>query len=265
MEGNGTAIKIRQLHKWFRDNHVLRGVDLEIQEGTATAIVGGSGAGKSVLLKHMVGLVKPDSGGVYIFGQEIPRKHGRQLEEIRRRFAMVFQGAALLNSLTVGQNVGLGLIEQGKLSRQEVDRIASEKLTLVGLKGKESQLPGELSGGMRKRVAIARALAMNPEIILFDEPTSGLDPVMADNIDSLIADLRYRLRKTVVIVTHDMDSAFRIADNICMIYEGKIIEQGPPEIFRNSTNPIVEQFISRFKRQNHVEVQKVREGSNAHF
>jgi phospholipid/cholesterol/gamma-HCH transport system ATP-binding protein len=164
---------------------------------------------------------------------------------------MVFQGSALLNSLTVGQNVGLGLLEQRRLGPEEIDLIVREKLSLVGLKGKELQLPGELSGGMKKRVAIARALAMDPEIILFDEPTTGLDPVMAENIDSLIADLRDRLQKTVVIVTHDMDSAFKIADRICMIYEGKIIEQGSPETFRNSTNPIVEQFVSRFKRQNH--------------
>ncbi len=254
MEENGIAIDVRQLHKWFRDNHVLRGIDLKIPAGTATAIVGGSGAGKSVLLKHMVGLLMPDSGSIYIFGQEMPRRHSRQLEEIRSRFAMVFQGSALLNSLTVGQNVGLGLIEQGRLGYEEIDKIVREKLALVGLKGKESELPGELSGGMKKRVAIARALAMNPEIILFDEPTTGLDPVMAENIDSLIADLRDRLKKTVVIVTHDMDSAFKIADRICMIYEGKIVEQGSPEIFRNSTNPIVEQFISRFKRHNHEPV-----------
>src|SRR3990167_8704958 len=156
----------------------------------------------------MVGLLSPDSGSVYIFDQEMPNKYySRRLEEIRRRFAMVFQGSALLNSLNVGENVGLGLMEQGRLSREEIDRIVREKLTLVGLKRSELELPGELSGGMRKRVAIARALAMDPEIILFDEPTTGLDPIMAQNIDSLIADLRDRLRKTVVIVTHDMDSA----------------------------------------------------------
>ena len=251
MGTNGIAIDVCQLHKWFRNNPVLRGVDLKIPAGTATAIVGGSGAGKSVLLKHMVGLLSPDSGNIYIFDQEMPRRHSRQLEEIRRRFAMVFQGSALLNSLTVGQNVGLGLVEQGNLGLEEIDRIVREKLALVGLRGKESEMPGELSGGMKKRVAIARALAMDPEIILFDEPTTGLDPIMAENIDSLIADLRQRLGKTVVIVTHDMDSAFKIADRICMIYEGKIIEQGSPETFRNSTNPIVEQFISRFKRHNH--------------
>ncbi|HHT9119890.1 MAG TPA: ABC transporter ATP-binding protein [Candidatus Hypogeohydataceae bacterium YC41] len=259
MEKNGIAIDIRQLHRWFGDNHVLSGIDLKIPAGTATAIVGGSGAGKSVLLKHMVGLLMPDSGSIYIFNHEMPRKAGRELEEIRRRFAMVFQGSALLNSLTVGQNVALGLVEQRKLSPAEIDRIIREKLALVGLKGKESRRPGELSGGMRKRVAIARALAMDPEIILFDEPTSGLDPVMAENIDSLIADLRDRLKKTVVIVTHDMDSAFKIADGICMLYEGKIIEQGSPETFRSSTNPIVEQFISRFKRHNDRRIEINRE------
>lgn len=254
MEANGIAIDVRQLHKWFRDNHVLRGIDLKIPAGTATVIVGGSGAGKSVLLKHIVGLLRPDSGNIYVFGQEIPKRYGRKLEELRRRFAMVFQGSALLNSLTVGQNVGLGLVEEGRLSREEIEQLVREKLALVGLGGKESLLPGELSGGMRKRVAIARALAMNPEIILFDEPTTGLDPVMAENIDSLIADLRHRLKKTVVIVTHDMDSAFKIADLICMIYEGKIVEQGPPETFCKSTNPIVEQFISRFTKRGICEI-----------
>lgn len=243
------ALDIQELHKWFRDNHVLRGLDLKIKAGTATAIVGGSGTGKSVLLKHMVGLLKPDAGRIYVFGQDIVARTGRKLEEIRRRFAMVFQGSALLNSLTVWENVGLGLLEQRRLSRRQVDEIVREKLALVGLRGKEDQLPGELSGGMKKRVAIARALAMDPEIILFDEPTTGLDPIMAEHIDALIADLKNKLKKTAVIVTHDMDSAFRIADTICMIYEGKIVEEGSPEGFRNSKNPIVEQFISRFKRQ----------------
>ncbi len=246
---NGTAIDVRQLHKWFRANHVLRGLDLKIHAGTATAIVGSSGAGKSVLLKHIIGLTRPDSGNIFIFGQELTGKAGGGLEAIQRRFAMVFQGSALLNSLTVAQNVGLGLTEQRRLSKRQVDDIVREKLALVGLEGKESQLPGELSGGMKKRVGIARALAMDPDIILFDEPTTGLDPVMAERIDALMIELKNKLRKTTVIVTHDMDSAFKTADHIAMIYEGKIIEQGSPDQFWQSTNPIVEQFISRFKRQ----------------
>ena len=245
---NGTANEVRQLHRWFRGNHVLRGLDLKIREGTATAIVGSSGAGKSVLLKHMIGLTKPDSGSIFVFGEELTGKTGMALEAIQRRFAMVFQGSALLNSLTVGQNVGLGLTEERRLSRKQVDDIVREKLALVGLEGKESQLPGELSGGMKKRVGIARALAMDPDIILFDEPTTGLDPVMAERIDTLIADLKNKLKKTTVIVTHDMDSAFKTSDHIAMIYEGKIIEQGSPEEFWRSTNPAIEQFISRFKR-----------------
>ncbi|MFQ5957443.1 MAG: ABC transporter ATP-binding protein [Candidatus Brocadiales bacterium] len=249
MTTNNTAIEVRQLHRWFRDNHVLRGLDLKIHAGTATAIVGSSGAGKSVLLKHIIGLVKPDSGNIFIYGEELTGKTGRGLEAIQRRFAMVFQGSALLNSLTVGQNVGLGLTEQRKLSKKQVDDIVREKLSLVGLEGKEGQLPGELSGGMKKRVGIARALAMNPDILLFDEPTTGLDPVMAERIDDLITNLKNKLRKTTVIVTHDMDSAFKIADDIAMIYEGKITEQGSPDEFRRSTDPVVEQFISRFKRQ----------------
>lgn len=246
---NNTAIEVRQLHKWFRDNHVLRGLDLKIHAGTATAIVGSSGAGKSVLLKQMIGLVKPDSGNIFIFGEELTGKMGRDLEAVQRRFAMVFQGSALLNSLTVAENVGLGLTEQRRLSKKQIDEIVREKLSLVGLEGKGWQLPGELSGGMKKRVGIARALAMDPDIILFDEPTTGLDPVMAERIDGLIVDLKNKLKKTTVIVTHDMDSAFTTADHIAMIYEGKIIEQGSPDEFRHTTNPIVERFISRFKRQ----------------
>ncbi len=244
-----TAIEVRQLHKWFRGNHVLRGLDLKVHTGTATAIVGSSGAGKSVLLKHMIGLARPTSGQIFIFGRELTGKTGRDLEALRRRFAMVFQGSALLNSLTVGQNVGLGLTEQRRLSRKQIDEIVGEKLALVGLRGKESLLPGELSGGMKKRVGIARALAMDPDIILFDEPTTGLDPVMAERIDALMIDLKNKLKKTMVVVSHDMDCAFKTVDYIAMIYEGKIVEQGTPEEFWRSTNPVVEQFISRFKRQ----------------
>ncbi|MFQ5863037.1 MAG: ABC transporter ATP-binding protein [Candidatus Brocadiales bacterium] len=246
---NNTAIEVRQLHKWYRDNHVLRGLDLKIHAGTAAAIVGSSGAGKTILLKHMIGLVKPDSGHIFILGEELTGRTGKSLEAIQQRFAMVFQGSALLNSLTVAQNVGLGLTEQRRLSKKQIDDIVREKLVLVGMEGKERQLPGELSGGMKKRVGIARALAMDPDIILFDEPTTGLDPVMAERIDGLIVDLKNKLKKTTVIVTHDMDSAFTIADHIAMIYEGKIVEQGSPDEFRRSTNPVVEQFISRFKRQ----------------
>ncbi len=246
---NEVAIEVRQLHKWFRGNHVLRGLDLKIRAGTSTAIVGGSGVGKSVLLKHIIGLAKPASGNVFVFGEELTGKTGRQLEAIQRRFAMVFQGSALLNSLTVAENVGLGLTEQRRLSKRQIDAIVREKLSLVGLEGKGSQLPGELSGGMKKRVGIARALAMDPDLLLFDEPTTGLDPVMAERIDALIDELKEKLKKTTVIVTHDMDSAFKLADHIAMIYEGKIVEEGSPEEFWENTNPVVEEFISRFKRQ----------------
>ncbi|MCB7129246.1 MAG: ABC transporter ATP-binding protein [Candidatus Brocadiales bacterium] len=244
-----TAIEVRQLHKWFRGNHVLRGLDLKIYDGTSTVIVGGSGAGKSVLLKHIIGLARPASGNIYIYGEELTGKTGKHLEAIQRKFAMVFQGSALLNSLTVAENVGLGLTEQRRFSKKHIAGIVREKLALVGLEGKDSQLPGELSGGMKKRVGVARALAMDPEILLFDEPTTGLDPVMAERIDTLIDDLKSKLKKTTVIVTHDMDSAFKLSDRIVMIYDGKIVEEGSPEEFLHSTNPVVEQFTSRFKRQ----------------
>lgn len=238
-------IEIINLNKGFRDNQVLKNLNLKIPSGKTTVIMGGSGAGKTVLLKHIMGLLKPDSGKILIKDEDITTKTEKELEKLRMRFALVFQFAALLNSLTVGQNVGLGLKERGELTQKEIDKIVDEKLRLVGLAGKQHIMPGELSGGMRKRVGVARALAMNPEVILYDEPTAGLDPFMAGNIDELILDLKNRLKMTSIVVTHDMNSAFYIGDRICMLHEGRVVEEGTPEEIQNSINPITRQFITR--------------------
>ncbi len=245
MNTNNIEIELQNANKSFQGNHVLRNLNLKILSGKTTVIMGGSGAGKTVLLKHIMGLLKPDTGKIFIKGEDVTAKTGEELDKLRLRFAMVFQFAALLNSLTVGQNVGLGLKERGELSQKKIDEIVDEKLRLVGLAGKQHIMPGELSGGMKKRVGVARALAMNPEVILYDEPTAGLDPFMAGNVDELILDLKNRLRMTSVVVTHDMNSAFYVGDRICMLHEGRVIEEGTPEEIRNSINPITRQFITR--------------------
>jgi len=244
---NGVEIDIQKLNKSFNRLQVLKDLDLKIRKGETTVIIGGSGTGKSVLLKHIIGLIKPDSGKILIHGIDITTKDESELGEIRSRFAMVFQSAALLNSLTVAENVGLGLKEQHRLSKKQIDETVMEKLTLVKMEQKHNSMPEELSGGMKKRVAIARALAMNPEVVLYDEPTAGLDPIMAGNIDELIMELKEKFKMTSVVVTHDMESAFFIGDHICMLYQGRIIEEGDPESFRHSKNDIVTQFITRHR------------------
>jgi len=245
MNTNNVEIELQNANKSFQGNHVLRNLNLKILSGKTTVIMGGSGAGKTVLLKHIMGLLKPDSGKIFIKGEDVTAKTGEELDKLRLRFAMVFQFAALLNSLTVGENVGLGLKERGELTQKEIDEIVDEKLRLVGLAGKQHIMPGELSGGMKKRVGVARALAMNPEVILYDEPTAGLDPFMAGNVDELILDLKNRLKMTSVVVTHDMNSAFYVGDRICMLHEGRVIEEGTPEEIQSSINPITRQFITR--------------------
>ncbi|RKZ24691.1 ABC transporter ATP-binding protein, partial [bacterium] len=196
-----------------------------------------------VLLKHIVGLLKPDKGRVVVDGIEVHRVSRREVFDLRRRFGMVFQGSALFDSLTVKENVAIGLREHLKLSEEEIDRIVKEKLELVGLRNVEHLKPAELSGGMKKRVGIARALAMDPEYILYDEPTTGLDPIMADRINELILSLKHRLHKTTIVVTHDMKSAFKVGDRIAMIYDGRIIFEGTPEEVEKSDNPYVRQFV----------------------
>lgn len=238
-------ICVRGLHKRFDQNHVLRGVDMDVCKGETFVIIGRSGCGKSVLLKHIMGLMFPDEGEVRVLGSNLSDLNKQELFDLHHRVGMVFQLSALLNSLNVRDNVVLGLEEQGGYSKEDLDEIAREKLALVGLDGTQHLLPAELSGGMKKRVAVARSLAMNPEIILFDEPTAGLDPVMSDNVDELILDLKRKVGCTSVVVTHDIISAFRIGDKIAMFHEGRIVNTGSPKEIRETTNPFVREFIDR--------------------
>lgn len=237
-------IRIKNLHKSFGDNRVLRGVNLEVEKGETITIIGGSGCGKSVLLKHIVGLLKPEAGEIEVDGQEITRLGMEELAEVQKKFGMLFQGAALFDSLTVGENIAFGLRMLTDLEEREIKKRVSEKLSLVGLEGIEGLMPAELSGGMRKRVALARAIATNPEYILYDEPSTGLDPIMADAINSLILDLQQKLRITSVAVTHDMVTAYKISDRIAMLYQGRIEETGTPEEIRETKNSVVRQFIT---------------------
>lgn len=237
-------IEAIDLHKAFGTNNVLNGVDLTIEKGITQVIIGRSGCGKSVLLKNIIGLIKPDKGRVMVEGQDITGLSSNELKALRMKFGMLFQGAALFDSLTVMENVGFNLIEHTGLSRGTIVEKAKEALSLVGLYGVLDLMPSELSGGMKKRVGLARAICMHPSIILYDEPTTGVDPIMADAINDLIKNLQKKLEITSVVVTHDMVSAYKIADKIAMLYDGKIIEQGTPDEIRNTKNPIVRQFIT---------------------
>lgn len=238
------AITIADLHKSFGANHVLRGVNLTVEPGESMVIIGGSGSGKSVLIKHIIGLLKPDRGSILVNGEEVTTMRERHLKELRKKFGMLFQAAALFDSLTVGENVAFALVEHTRLSRAEIADRVREKLTLVGLPGTEDLFPAELSGGMKKRVGLARALAIEPEVILYDEPTTGLDPIMADAINDLIVEMRERFAITSVAITHDMVSAYKIGHRLAMLYQGKIIFTGTPEECKNTTDPMVRQFIT---------------------
>lgn len=237
-------IELIDVKKSFGSNHVLRGVNLQIEAGENMVVIGGSGTGKSVILKHIIGLMRPDSGRILIDGVEIETLPERALSEFRKRFGMLFQGAALFDSLSVWENVGFGLREHTDLRAEKIREIAREKLEMVGLKGIEDRMPADLSGGMKKRVGLARAIAMDPKIILYDEPTTGLDPIMSDVINELICRMNKQLQVTSVTITHDMKSAYKIADRIAMLYHGEILEVGTPEEIRNSPNPVVQQFIT---------------------
>jgi len=243
VEDSAVKIKVVDLHKSFGNKHVLRGVNLEVRDGESMVVIGGSGVGKSVLIKCIIGLVRPDTGSIRVDGQEITSLDEKSLNEIRKKFGMLFQAGALFDSLSVWENVGFGLKQHTSLGDEEIKAIAVEKLRLVGLRDVQDLMPSELSGGMRKRVSLARAIAMEPEILLYDEPTTGLDPIMADVINDLIAQMRKKLRVTSIAITHDMVSAYKIADRIAMLYEGEIIEVGTPQQNKESSNPIVQQFI----------------------
>lgn len=237
-------IEIKNIHKSFNSHHVLSGVNLSIQKGESMVVLGGSGTGKSVLLKIVMGLLKADEGEIWVDGQEISHLKEEALGEIRKKFGMLFQGAALFDSLSVWENVGFALMEHTRLSRKEVRKITSEKLAMVGLKDIEDKMPSELSGGMKKRVGLARAIAMDPQIILYDEPTTGLDPIMADVINELILKLKREINATSIAITHDMTSAYKIGDRLALLYLGAIHQVGTPEEIKHSTDPVVHQFVT---------------------
>ncbi len=237
-------IEIDSVYKSFEEKSVLGGVSLTVDKGETVVIIGRSGCGKSVLLKHIIGLIHPDAGTIKISGLDIWTTGKKERNKTRLRFGMLFQSAALFDSLSVWENVGFSFLEHTKISRRDIIEKAREKLKLVDLEGIEFQYPASLSGGMRKRVGLARAIAMDPEIILYDEPTTGIDPIMADVINNLIVRLRDKLHVTSIAATHDIKSAYKIADRIAMLYKGKIIETGTPSEIQSTDNPVVKQFIS---------------------
>ena len=237
-------IEIRGLWKRFGTKEVLKGLDLMIRDGETIVIIGGSGCGKSVLLKHIMGLMEPEQGSITMDGVDLFLLSSREQDQFRLSLGMLFQGAALFDSLTVRQNVGFSLYEHTTLPPDVILEKVKEKLGLVGLSEIEELTPSSLSGGMKKRVGLARAIANDPKVILYDEPTTGLDPIMADGINDLIVQMHKKLRVTSVTVTHDLKSAYKIADRIAMLYQGKIIGMGSPKEIENTTDPIIRQFIT---------------------
>jgi phospholipid/cholesterol/gamma-HCH transport system ATP-binding protein len=237
------VINIVDIHKSFGPKKVLEGFSLEVKEGETMVVVGYSGTGKSVAIKHIVGLLEPDRGTVWVDGVEVPRLTRSQLYALRAKIGYVFQFAALFDSLSIGDNVAMGLRKEGKLREREIMTRVGEALELVDLPGVEPKFPAELSGGMRKRVGIARAIARQPKYILYDEPTTGLDPVTAAIIDQLMIRMREKLRVTSIVITHDMRSAYTVGSRIGMLYEGKIRQVGTVDEIQHTTDPIVRQFI----------------------
>ena len=236
-------IKVEGLTKSFGRQAVLRELTLEVATGTITIVIGRSGGGKSVFLKHLIGLMRPDAGRIMVDGVDISRLRGRALEEIRRTYGVVFQGGALFDSMSCFDNVAFPLREKTRTPADELTKRVEAGLAQVGLEGVGPKYPAEISGGMRKRVAIARALVTEPEIVFFDEPTTGLDPVLVNTIHHLILDLHRRFRFTAVVVSHEIPEIFEIADTVAMLHEGQIVEVGPPSLIQGSTNPVVQRFI----------------------
>lgn len=237
-------IEILNLKKKFNHNLVLNDLSLKVETGQTCVIIGRSGCGKSVLLKHIDGLLKPDSGKVLVDGKEVATLNEVELTKLRSKISMVFQGGALFDSMNVAENVGFGLFEHTHIGHKEIMQRVDESLSLVGLGGIDNLMPSELSGGMRKRVSLARAICIKPEILLYDEPTTGLDPITAASINELIRSLHDKLNVTSFVVTHDMTSAYHIADKIAMMYKGRIVLEGTPEEIQNTKDPVVHQFIN---------------------
>ncbi len=236
-------IKINELKKYFNSKKVLDGVNLDIEQGKITVIIGRSGEGKSVLIKHIIGLLKPDEGNIMLDSEELTAMNEKELNNIRKRFGMLFQGAALFDSMTVAENVGFPLKEHTDMDEKTIRKIVSDKLKRVGLVGVEDMMPADLSGGMKKRVGLARAIAMDPEIVIFDEPTTGLDPIMSDSIANLMLVTQRDLKTTYIAITHDIALTYKIADKIAMLHEGRIIETGTVDEIKASTNPVLRQFV----------------------
>ncbi len=245
------VIRLLNIWKAFEGQQVLTGLNLDIYKGETVVVIGRSGCGKSVLLRHIAGLMKPDKGEIYFEDEDITKFNRKKLFKMRMHFGMLFQGSALFDSMTVGENVALALKKHTEFDMEKITRIVLEKLDIVGLADVTGKYPSELSGGMKKRVALARAVVMNPDVILYDEPTTGLDPVMAGVINRLILSLQKELDITSIIVTHDIKSAYRVGDRIAMLHEGKIIYEGTPEQVGNTDNPLVRGFI-----EGHLEIDK---------
>ena len=237
-------IEIKNLCKSFEDDIVLNNLNLTVADGETKVIIGRSGAGKSVLLKNIVGILKPDSGSIKVNGVEVTTLSEREYNKIRMQMGMVFQGGALFDSMNVAENVGFVLNEFTRLDPQTIRARAVESLAMVGLQDVEEMMPSQLSGGMKKRVSLARVLCMKPKIIFYDEPTTGVDPITADAINNLIVELSRQLKVTSIVVTHDMSSAYKVAHTIAMVYHGQVIAEGAPEEIRNTKHPVVKQFIN---------------------
>ncbi len=237
-------IEFVDIYKSFGSKHVLRGVNLTVHKGEIMFIIGQSGAGKSVLVKHLVGLLKPDSGRVYLDGQDVTDLKEKDFYPVRKRCAMVFQNSTLFDSMSLLDNVALPIRKHFKVTLKQARDRAMEKLELVGMQDQGDRYPADFGDGMRKKVAIARALTLDPEFVIFDEPTTGIDPISANIVDRLIRDLSDRLGVTSIVVSHDLRSIFGVADRVAMLYQGALIQDGPPESYRTTDNPIVEQFIN---------------------
>jgi phospholipid/cholesterol/gamma-HCH transport system ATP-binding protein len=250
MADRTAMISVQDLHKSFGGNQVLTGVNLDVAEGTTCVILGGSGSGKTVLMKHIIGLLKPDGGKVFVDGEDVVPLSDLEMERVRRKFGMVFQGAALFDSMTVYENVAFPLREHTKLSEAEMRKRVEEKLAIVGLHDVVDRYPADLSGGMRKRVGLARAIVRDPKIVLYDEPTTGLDPITTDYVDEMIITAKAKLGVTSLVISHDVASAFKVADQIAFLFEGKIVAHAPPAELRRSTHPAVKLFLASWFGKN---------------